>query len=217
MCCRRGCATGRSCCLGRLVDRPVAAVAGERVAHHQHEHLHEAADRPRAARFPCTASSGFCDRQQDRSAQPRIAVEQFPRGPVVDRRAQAAAMSSLNSAIAPCSTLQIAILTCRTRRAPAGAAPSTSLPGKPILRPPVRPAAQRRVGRIAHQRERIAVDVAIEELVAPVVGQVRQQRRGRRHRRMDVAINRAGRNLHTAQSWEIAGARSTRAKRLPEP
>ena len=137
-----------------------------------------------------TASSGLCGgtridaRNRGSRSSSSFATQSFT------AEHSAIAMSSLNSATAPCSTLQIAI------ELPNGSSAwrriaSRSPAGAPDRLPPVRPRAERRVRRIARQRERIAVDVAVDDLVAPVFADIGQQRRCARHRRMQIAIDRA--------------------------
>ena len=87
----------------------------------------------------------------------------------------AIAMSSLNSATAPCSTLQMAKRAAE--RIERLAADHVEVPpGAPDLLPPVRPRAERRIRRIAGQVERVSGDVAIDELIAPVFIEIGQQR-----------------------------------------
>ena len=78
---------GKAVPFRRRIDWPVAPAAGKRVAHHQHQHLDEAG----VTGEPFDLGHGeirVLHREQDRAAQPRVAVEQFRRGPVVDRRSE---------------------------------------------------------------------------------------------------------------------------------
>ncbi len=125
----------------------------------------------------------------------------------------AAAMSSLNSAIAPCSGLQIAkrVPNAVERLAPHQVEIAARAAGRPA---PVRPGAQRRVRRVAGQVEAHLVDVTVGELIAPVRLEIGQQRRGRRQRGMQVAIDRAvERNPHGQSSISRSTGRQALRRR----
>ena len=80
-------ADGQAVFLGGLVDRPVGAAAERHLAHREHQHLHEAL----VVREPLDLlhrQIGIVQRQQDRGAQPRLAVEPFLGDVVVHRRDQ---------------------------------------------------------------------------------------------------------------------------------
>jgi hypothetical protein len=138
---------------------------------------------------------GILNREQDRSAQARITVEQFLDGPVVDGRAQNRGHVLVEQRDR--AMQDIADRNLRSEPVQRLAAQRRDVTaGKPRFRTPVGSAARRRIGRIAGEGERISVDVTIEKLIVPVFREVGQQRGGRRHRWMDVAIDRAGRNFH---------------------
>src|SRR4029077_16699412 len=88
--------------------------------------------------------------------------------------------------------------------------------GRALLGPPVRPAGEGRVGRIALQMERLLVDVPVDDLVAPVVVEIGQQHGSVRHRHVHVAVDRAlGGDGHGVEaSLFPAGAESSRLLRL---
>ena len=90
----------------------------------------------------------------------------------------AIAMSSLNSATAPCSTLQMAKRRAeRIERLAADHVEGAARRARGL--PPVRARAERRVRRIARQVEGVSCDMAVDELVAPVFVEIGQQRLSR--------------------------------------
>ena len=115
---------------GRRIDRPIGAAAEQHLAHGKQQHLHEAAvgREPLDLRAPpapglCAGSRIDARRRGSRSSS-SFAIQSFTAAH------SAAAMSSLNSATAPCSTLQMA------KRVPKGSSAcrriaSRSPPGSP--------------------------------------------------------------------------------------
>ena len=150
-----------------------------------------------------TASSGLCTgtRIEARSRGSRSSSSFATQSLTAEH--SAIAMSSLNSATAPCSTLQMAKR--RAERIERLAADHVEVAaGQPGLLPPVRPRAERRVRRIARQVEGVLVDVAVDELVAPVFVEIGQQAPRARRRRMKIAVHRAfDRHLHRRSSLAV--------------
>ena len=186
---------GEAVLFRRRVDRPVAPAAERACRPSPASAPGRSGGRRRAARSrprrdpDCACGTRIEARSRGSRSSNSFAVQSLTAAH------SAAAMSSLNSAIAPCSTLQMA------KRVPNGierlAPERVEIAAGQSRSPAASPAgAERRIRRIARQRERVAVDVAVDELVAPVIVEIGQQRRGGGHRGMDVAIDGAVRNLH---------------------
>ena len=204
-------ADGEAVPLARLVDRPVDAPPERHLAHHRHQHLHEAL----VGREPLDLlhrQLGIVQRQQDRRAQPRLAVEPFLGDVVVDRRDQRRRHVLVEQRdravqrVADGEARAEGVERLRAQEVEVAA-------GRAVLRPPVGPAGQRRVRRIALQMERLLVDVTVDDLVAPVVVEIGQQRRGARHRRVDVAVDgAAGNHPHSIAFLAVASTSGETAK-----
>ena len=78
---------GEAVLLGRRIERPIEPPAEQHVAHHQQQHLHEAAV-VRDALDLGDRELRVLRRDQDRGAQPRLLVEEMLARPVVHRRAK---------------------------------------------------------------------------------------------------------------------------------
>jgi len=180
---------------GGAIDRPIAAMAERPVAHHQQQQL----DETWIGRATLDLSDGEFDvlrRHQDRGAQPRLAVEPFMGDVAVHRLAQGRrhigiverdrAMQDIGNGKARAERIEC----LRAQRVEATARHTA-------LWPPIGPRRMRQVRRIARKRERRVIDVALAEMLAPEVVEIRLQCRDIGHGGMNVTIDRARkRNLH---------------------
>ena len=188
-------ADGESVLLRGGVDRPVGAAAEQHVAHGEQQHLDEAAILRHALDLR-DRELRIVHRHQDRRAQPRLAVEQFLRDPVVDGGAQRhrhVLVEQRDRAMQHVADGEPAAE--RIERLAADHVEGAA--GQPRRLPPVRPRAERRIRRIARQVEGVFRDMAIDDLIAPVVVEIGQQGRRAGRRRMKIAVDRAfDRHLH---------------------
>ncbi|MGY3198559.1 hypothetical protein ACVIWU_007925 [Bradyrhizobium sp. USDA 4509] len=171
----------------RGVDRPVVPLAKRHVAHHQHQHLHEAL----VLRTALDLGDRLLDalhRDHDRAAQAIVLVEPFLDQPVVQRAAERIghvlgehhlhAVERIADAVGRAELVERLPLHVRKARA------------RLALRwTPVRPRRDRRIGRIG-LRDQVG-HAARRHLVAPVVVHVRQQAGEVRHGGMQIAIHAA--------------------------
>ena len=81
---------------------------------------------------------------------------------------------------------------------------------------PVRARGERGRRRIAHQREFQPVDVALDELVAPVVVEMGQELLDRRRCRVDIAVDRVLERFHRNPSASLHRRIECDAHRFPE-
>ena len=160
--------------------------------------------RRRGARFPRSPDPAPA-RDHDRGAQPRIARQPFGCDPVVDRLAEGRrhvgivhrlrAVEHIADRVAGAELVERPAL--HHRKIAAGLA---------IGRPPVGPAGQRHVRRIAGEIE--AIDGPAHDLFFPVIVEIRQQRGARSaHGGMDIAVDPRGRHRCSLgrHSWRQIG------------
>ena len=170
--------------LGGGVDRPQVPAAERRLLHGKHQDLHEAPILG-AALDLVDSIFGVLRRDDDRGAQPRIAVEPFLGDPVVERAGE-----GRGHVLAEQEAYAVEAVQDRQSRLPAvadlGGEFGRRHGGPPVLAAPFRPRRQRRVGRIGDGFERI--DAALLHRLAPkVVEESNCLHVG--HGRMHVAID----------------------------
>ena len=174
------------------VERPEMPAPERHLAHRQHQHLDEAW----VGGEPLDLLDGELDvlqRHHDRGAQARIAVEPFPRDPVVDRAGEGARHVLVEGKLDAIETIAD-----REARAPAvehlGAERARRRSPAACRAPGIRPRRDRRIGRIGDAVQ--PLDAAIDDLVAPERLKIGQQRLDAGHRRVHVAIDRFHRGGH---------------------
>ncbi len=172
---------------GRGVDRPVGTLAEWDVAHHEHQHLYEAA----IARAALDLGDRFFHalrRDHDRAPQPRVAIEPFLGEPIVQRPAERIlhvlaehhlhAEQRIEDAMGDLERIErlpLQVVEARSRLTLRGT--------------PVRPRGDRRIERIGLRHE--IRHAARGDLVAPVIVEIGQQACEMRNGRMQVAIHAA--------------------------
>ena len=172
--------------LGRRVDRPEMAAAEQRLALRQHQDRHEAG----IARQPLDLLDGEVrrlHRHDDGGPEARIARQPLRRDPVVDGAAEGGRHVGIEDRLGAVEDVADGV-----RRAEAverlGLEHLEVAAGLALLGPPVGPARQRHVGRIARQVQ--PVDGAARDLLLPVVVEIGQQRRpGPLEPGMDIAVD----------------------------
>ena len=170
-------------------------MAERAVAHHQEQHLDEA----RIGRAALDLGDGQLDvlgRHQDRRAQPRLTIEPFAGDPTVHRLAQSRrhvgvverhrAVQHIGDGEAGAESIERI------------AAQDSEVGSRHALfRSPVRPRRLRQILRVACEHERRVVDIALGQMLAPEIVEIRHQRRDVGHGGMQVAIDCAGKGkLH---------------------
>ena len=173
--------------LGCREDRPVMPAPQRRLLHRQHQDLYETPILGAALNL-VDGIFDVLDRDHDRGAQPRIAIEPFLRDPVVERACERARDVLVEDELHAIEAIQD-----RVARAPVVADLRGQLRhlgcGISVRAAEIGPRADRRVRRIARQFER--AHAALNDRVAPIRFEVRQQDFVARHGRMHVAVDGA--------------------------
>ncbi len=182
---------------GGRIDRPEVATPKRHLAHREHQHLDET--RIAGATLDLVDREfDILQRHHDGRAQTRVAIEPFPRDPIVH-----GARKGTRHVLVQDKLYAVEAVADRQARAPAvehlglqlADAGRYPLPTLPRLRgrvgrgrTKIRPRRDRRVGRIADALERI--DATAFDRIAPELVQIGHQRPHARHARVDVAIDR---------------------------
>ena len=154
------------------IDRPIGPVAERPVTHHQQQHLHKA--RIGGAALDLGGGEfGVLRRDEYRGAKPRLAIEPFARDPIVHRLAQGRRHVGVEQRHRPMQYIGDgqARADCIERLRAQGV--EFGAGWRPLCRPPIRPDGLRQVRCIARERERGFVDIALGEMFAPEIIEMR--------------------------------------------
>ena len=174
--------------LGRRIDRPVEAPPERHVAHHQEQHLDEAA-------VGCQAHDlvhgelGVLRRQYDRGAKARLGVEPLLGDPVVDRPRRRRRQMLVHDLLDAVEAVEDGMALAPAAEELLGHRPR-ALGGPPVGAAPVRPRGQGRQRRIAPALE--PLDAPDLDHLLPIVVEIGHQRPDARDLRVDVAVDRPG-------------------------